>query len=98
LRNYEDLERLSFERASFENSHWVVRPILAGNTGSVRPLPVYSPSKPDKRIGYVSKATEPQVDQAIKAAQPWSATSAEERCRILNKAADLYEANTGELL
>ena len=56
-----------------------------------------SPSNPQDIVGYVALASAADVDHALDAARPWAPDEPKTRARILNRAADLYEANAGEL-
>jgi RHH-type proline utilization regulon transcriptional repressor/proline dehydrogenase/delta 1-pyrroline-5-carboxylate dehydrogenase len=58
--------------------------------------PVLNPSDLEDKVGQIQWATEAQARMAAQTAQPWAAAP-EERARILNAAADLYEAHYGEL-
>ena len=96
LRNFDDLEDFENARSRFKMYDWVTKPIICGATLPENPTPVFSPSNPEKRVGYVAKASPQMVEVALKSASSWTA-SAEERCDILNKTADLYEKNSGEI-
>ena len=97
LRNYDDVEAFHQARDEFKDHDWVAEPIVAGVNSPDKAVPVYSPNNLDERVGYVSRASMIQVDLALDGAESWSKTNSEERCTILNKAADLYEQNSGEI-
>jgi len=59
-------------------------------------VPVVNPARPGDVVGYVTQAAPVDVQAALAAAAPWAA-SAEERAAILNRAADLFEADFGRL-
>ena len=96
LRNFDDLENFANARSRFEMYNWVAKPIICGITWPEKPAPVFDPNNLEKRVGYVAEAAPQMVEVALKSATSWTA-SAEERCDILNKAADLYEKNSGEI-
>ena len=75
---------------------WVANPIICGSKWHEKSTPVFSPNNPEKRIGYVATASPQVVEVALKSASSWT-VSAEKRCDILNKAANLYEKNAGEI-
>lgn len=80
-------------------SYW---PWIAGQavtTDSSKPS--LNPSQPTQVIGQVGQAQIPQAEQAIKAAataiESWQHTPAQERVRLLHRAADLMEQRRHEL-
>ena len=96
LRNFDDLQDFEHARSRFRMYDWVAKPIICGLTWPEKLSPVFSPNDPEKRVGYVAKASPQMVEVALKSASNWTA-SAKKRCDILNKAADLYEKNAGEI-
>ena len=96
LRNFDDLQDFEHARSRFRMYDWVAKPIICGLTWPEKLSPVFSPNDPEKRVGYVAKASPHMVEVALKSASNWTA-SAKKRCDILNKAADLYEKNAGEI-
>lgn len=97
LRNFDDLDAFHMERDKFKNHEWITTPMISGAGGADEPSPVYSPSDPTHRVGFVAKASLAQVEDALNFARNWGATSPIERSVFLNKAADLYEKNAGEI-
>ena len=97
MRNTVDLEKYLNVRAPFENHQWDVKPLIAGATASELSTPVYSPNNAKDCIGSVTHASLAEVDCALTAAQSWDTPTAQERSKVLNKAADLYEENAGEI-
>ncbi|MBZ9965535.1 bifunctional proline dehydrogenase/L-glutamate gamma-semialdehyde dehydrogenase PutA [Mesorhizobium sp. BR1-1-2] len=90
-----DKERTAFAGAS----RWHAKPITrAAGYGEQRP--VVNPARPSEMVGTVSEATAKQVVTAVRIAveaQPaWAKRPVAERAAILNRAADLYEANAVE--
>ena len=89
------LSRIEQARAPWHNHSWHAAPLIAGEPAPEAPEDVINPSDLTL-VGQVSPASAADVEQALAAAQPWDAPAAE-RAAALNKAADLYEENFGEL-
>ena len=96
------LSEIAARMDTVSRREWVAGPMvggreLAGPTASIR-----NPASLGDVVGTVAAATSQQVALAIDAAstaQPgWDATQAAERAAMLERAADLYEANLPELL
>ncbi|AZO14110.1 bifunctional proline dehydrogenase/L-glutamate gamma-semialdehyde dehydrogenase PutA [Mesorhizobium sp. M2A.F.Ca.ET.043.05.1.1] len=87
-------------RAEFAGAdRWHARPVTrAGGYG--KPRQIVNPAKPDEVVGTVHEAAAKQVATAVRIAvdaQPaWAKRPVAERAAILNRAADLYEANAPE--
>lgn len=87
-------------RAAFAGpDRWHAKPITrAAGYGKLRPI--VNPAKPSEVVGTVSEAAAKQVATAVRfavEAQPaWAKRPVAERAAILNRAADLYEANAVE--
>ncbi len=71
-------------------------PLIAGKLSKTSPDPVLNPANPDDTVGHVTWATTADVDTALTGAKPWMAPTSE-RAKILNRAADLYEENFGQI-
>ncbi|WP_421912629.1 bifunctional proline dehydrogenase/L-glutamate gamma-semialdehyde dehydrogenase PutA [Mesorhizobium sp.] len=78
---------------------WHAKPITRA-AGYGKPRPVVNPAKPSEVVGTVHEAAAKQVATAVRIAveaQPaWARRPVSERSAILNRAADLYEANAVE--
>ncbi|MET2826363.1 bifunctional proline dehydrogenase/L-glutamate gamma-semialdehyde dehydrogenase PutA [Mesorhizobium shangrilense] len=78
---------------------WHAKPITRA-AGYGKPRPVLNPAKPAEVVGTVHEAVAKQVATAVRIAveaQPaWAKRPVSERSAILNRAADLYEANAVE--
>jgi RHH-type proline utilization regulon transcriptional repressor/proline dehydrogenase/delta 1-pyrroline-5-carboxylate dehydrogenase len=97
LHNDDDLEAIEAARSPFKTHQWnVVSQTVSAPTGT-ETVRVLNPADHTDLVGIVSEANDADVDAAIANATDWSQASADERARILNKAADLYEENFGEL-
>jgi len=70
--------------------------IINGKTMSGDTQPVKSPSNHDVIVGHASKATPEQVEEALRVAtngkQTWGRLPVEERAAIMDRAAELFEA------
>ena len=96
LHHTPTLDRIEAARDGFRSHHWFAQPLLAGDAHPEAEEPVVNPALPEDRPGSVAPASTTDAELALAAAAPWQAR-AEERKRILNAAADLYEENYGEL-
>ncbi len=106
LRNPCDLKAFLSARDGFKAHQWTAESVLANTSRSAdaaapvkspKPRAVFSPSDLDECIGYTNDATLAQVDVALDNATSWKDASAQQRARVLCKAADLYEQNAGEI-
>ena len=97
VHNEDDLAEIDAARTPFKTKTWKVSPLIAGDLEGEVPSATVNPANPDEIVGHVSEATLKDVDTAISAAKTWENISAQSRAIILNKAADLYEENFGEL-
>ena len=96
LRDRPTLERVEAARGAFHDHQWSAAPLVAADAPHGAAEALVNPAKPSDTVGHVTWATSETVAAAANAARPWDATP-EERARILNKAADLYEAHYGEI-
>ena len=94
LRDIPTIEHMDAARVPYQTSQWHAAPLLAGEASPYKPEPVDNPALPGDLPGTVATASSADVHTALEAARPWQA-SPEERCAVLNKAADLYEAHFG---
>ncbi|MCC0069010.1 MAG: bifunctional proline dehydrogenase/L-glutamate gamma-semialdehyde dehydrogenase PutA [Rhodobacteraceae bacterium] len=89
------LARIDAARAPFETRAFAAAPILAATASKGTAKPVLNPAT-GAAVGEVTDATAADVDAALAAARPWAAAQPE-RAAILNRAADLYEADFGPI-
>lgn len=89
------LARIEDARAPWRTHQWQAGPLLAGEAQPDAAKDVTSPTDLSV-VGSVSQCSQADIDLALSAAAPWDAP-AEERAAVLNRAADLYEENFGEL-
>ena len=83
-------------RATFRSHEWQAAPLLARSAKPQKPITTVSPSDQSDTVGQVQNASLQDVDTAVAGAAVWDAPL-DTRRAVLNKAADLYEANFGEL-
>ena len=96
LTHQPTLDAIEAARAPYASHQWAAAPLLAGKPQPQEPERVENPADPADSPGTVAWASEADIETALAAAKPWDAT-ATERAKILNKVADLYEENYGEV-
>ncbi len=96
LRHQPTLDAIEAARAPFASQQWQAEPILAGTSDPQPPEKVANPADPADLPGTAAWASAADVETALAAAKPWDAPAAE-RAEILNRVADLYEENYGEI-
>ncbi|NIZ60019.1 bifunctional proline dehydrogenase/L-glutamate gamma-semialdehyde dehydrogenase [Sedimentitalea sp. CY04] len=89
------LDLIEKARAPWASHGWNAAPLLTQDASPLAPESVINPSDLTS-VGQVSPASESDVACALTAATLWDAP-ASTRAAALNKAADLYEENYGEL-
>ncbi|WP_435659814.1 bifunctional proline dehydrogenase/L-glutamate gamma-semialdehyde dehydrogenase PutA [Leisingera caerulea] len=89
------LAKIEEARAPWRSRQWQAGPLLAGDAQPEAAKDVTSPTDLSA-VGTVSQCSPEDIELALALAEPWEAPAAE-RAAILNKAADLYEENYGEL-
>ncbi|MCD1633518.1 bifunctional proline dehydrogenase/L-glutamate gamma-semialdehyde dehydrogenase PutA [Martelella mediterranea] len=83
-------------RGRFETHQWHAAPLIAAEAPAGETASVPNPARTHDVVGSVTWATAQTVDAACAAARPWDADAATRRA-VLEKAADLYEQNFGEI-
>ena len=96
LTHQPTLDRIEAARDAFRAHHWYARPLLSGDEDPEGDEALTNPANPADHPGSVAPASAADVERALASAAPWQAPAAE-RSRILNAAADLYEAHFGEV-
>ncbi len=96
LKHRPTLDLIENARAPFAGHQWAAAPILAGKAQPLPAREVINPADPADTVGTVAPASPKDIETALAQAAPWQA-SASERARVLNKVADLYEENFGEI-
>jgi RHH-type proline utilization regulon transcriptional repressor/proline dehydrogenase/delta 1-pyrroline-5-carboxylate dehydrogenase len=96
LRDPRDLADFDAGRAEFRTAHWVVGPMIVGMVQGGATHVVVNPADAGDVVGEVRFASPADVAAAQAAARVWDAPVAT-RATVLKRAADLYEANAGEI-
>ena len=96
LHDLDDLQAIDEARAPYQTKRWDAKPLLVSTLNGGDVLDVVNPTNPADFVGTIQYCSPADIDHAIKAAQPWR-VPAQKRANALQKAADLYEANFGEL-
>ena len=100
--DHAELEALAVEMAAAAGRDWQAGPIVGGKRLNGDKHGVFYPANHKQRVGQVEYAGAEQVVAAVDAASEaypgWDRTPAGERAACLDRAADLYAANAGELL
>jgi RHH-type proline utilization regulon transcriptional repressor/proline dehydrogenase/delta 1-pyrroline-5-carboxylate dehydrogenase len=95
LTDAADLAAIEAARAPHKEALFEAAPILAGRAAGALRHEVRNPAT-GERVGFVTYASEADVDTALRLAEPWAAAPAE-RAEVLRRAADLYEADFGAI-
>ncbi|PZX15970.1 L-proline dehydrogenase /delta-1-pyrroline-5-carboxylate dehydrogenase [Palleronia aestuarii] len=90
------LDRIEAARAPFRDARFEAGPLLAVDPAPDAAASVKNPADPGDTVGEVRAASAEDAKVALDAAETWDATP-EERARMLNAAADLYEENFGQI-
>ncbi len=96
LRDPRDLADFDGARDVFRAAHWAAGPVIAGAAVGGATHDVRNPADPGDVVGQVTWADPADVATAQAAARLWDAPVAE-RAAVLERAADLFEANAGEI-
>ncbi len=87
---------------SAADTTWHGAPVVGGTAGTGAARAVRDPANLDRVVGTVVEADASTVDRALAAAKigfrDWSRTPAEQRAAVLDRAADLIEAERTELM
>jgi RHH-type proline utilization regulon transcriptional repressor/proline dehydrogenase/delta 1-pyrroline-5-carboxylate dehydrogenase len=102
LADEEDIVLFEEAREAFKLRQWSVGPMIASQDGmspknNDDALDIINPAIPHDKVGEVLHASIDDVELAISSAKSWKTTTALERKNILDRAADLYEENAGEI-
>ncbi|WP_135448971.1 bifunctional proline dehydrogenase/L-glutamate gamma-semialdehyde dehydrogenase PutA [Tabrizicola caldifontis] len=95
LTDAADLAAIEAARTPFVAVQFEAAPRLAGRVAGGQQLPVLNPATGEV-VGHVTVAGQPDVDTALRLAEPWSA-AAPERATVLKRAADRLEADFGRI-
>ncbi|WP_435259542.1 bifunctional proline dehydrogenase/L-glutamate gamma-semialdehyde dehydrogenase PutA [Thioclava sp. FR2] len=89
------LAQIETARADHADRVFEAAPMLAGRAAGALRHEVKNPAT-GARVGFVTDASVADVDTALRLAEPWAAAPAE-RAEVLNRVADLYEAEYGAI-
>lgn len=92
-----DIFEINEARQEFRHQQWEAKPITVVPFASGITETLTNPADPTDIVGTVTLATANDAAEAASAANTWEDVSAEERAKFLRRAADLYEAEFGEL-
>ncbi len=95
LAEPDGLAEFEAARAPFRQSQWQAAPLLAEPSTGGTPMPVENPAVGGDVPGTVIEASAEDVEAALAAARVWD-SPAKTRADVLLRAADLYEAHSGE--
>ncbi|WHU42888.1 trifunctional transcriptional regulator/proline dehydrogenase/L-glutamate gamma-semialdehyde dehydrogenase [Pseudomonas fulva] len=102
MANEHRLASLSCAMLATANNDWKASPLLACTASDSAATPVLNPADHRDVVGHVQEATVADVDNAIQcalnAAPIWQATPPAERAAILERTADLMEAEIQPLM
>ena len=96
IEHAQTLSTVEHDRNVWRAHQWHAAPLLAGAPAPETAIDVANPALPGDIPGTVSFASPADVETALSAATPWAADRTT-RAAVLNRAADLFEANYGEL-
>ncbi len=96
LHSETDITNIEQAREPFQHHRWTARPLLAKPFSGDVVSDVTNPANPHDVVGTVIDASKKDVRSAITNNEPWN-IPASIRAVTLNKAADLFEENFGEL-
>lgn len=94
---------LALRLAEFKTASWRAAPLVGGEAQEgARAVTVHEPADRRRAVGDVRVASDAERARAVALAvavqEEWDATDAAERSSMLERAADLYEANDAELM
>ncbi|MTI16324.1 bifunctional proline dehydrogenase/L-glutamate gamma-semialdehyde dehydrogenase PutA [Rhodobacteraceae bacterium RKSG542] len=85
----------------WDKHEWEARPLIAGTVKGTEPEAVFNPASHEDKVGTLVNAQVEDLYTALAAAtanaSEWSSLSTAQRAVVLNRIADLYEENAGEL-
>jgi RHH-type proline utilization regulon transcriptional repressor/proline dehydrogenase/delta 1-pyrroline-5-carboxylate dehydrogenase len=96
LRHLPTLAEISKAMDPFHATTWDVAPLLAGKTFSSEATPCSNPAHGSETLGTSRACSQRDIETALSTATVWNA-SPQERRKVLQKAADLYEEHSGEI-
>ncbi|MGI9350425.1 MAG: bifunctional proline dehydrogenase/L-glutamate gamma-semialdehyde dehydrogenase PutA [Rhizobiaceae bacterium] len=98
ITDFVDVSEIENARAKFRENIWKAAPLIGeGRVFGSEALEIRNPADHRDKVGSVTEAVAKDIETALACAKNWEDVAAEDRARILNRAADLYEDNFGEL-
>ncbi len=91
-----DIRQINSDREKFSSCKWEASPRIAGEPRDGVVVELLNPANHLDKVGTITQASEADVETALAKGHAWQSSSPEERAAILNRAADLYEANAAE--
>jgi RHH-type proline utilization regulon transcriptional repressor/proline dehydrogenase/delta 1-pyrroline-5-carboxylate dehydrogenase len=98
LNNASTVRELELARERFAQHHWQVEPLLGCESEGGEQRSLFNPADPRDRVGRVVEASTADCEQALACARDWDNAGVQLRAFTLRRAADLFEANSGELM
>ncbi|WP_171133233.1 MULTISPECIES: bifunctional proline dehydrogenase/L-glutamate gamma-semialdehyde dehydrogenase PutA [unclassified Ruegeria] len=95
LHHTPTLDLIDAARMPFQDRTWQAGPLVSVQSQPGPKHPVVNPALPQDQPGTVAAARAEDIELALASASPWRAPAAD-RAKVLNTAADLYEAHFGE--
>ncbi len=96
LLNERDLATYQNERQRFARTQWQASPTTLSAEDTETGQKIVNPADPSDTVGTVIDAGEKSLAAALDCAEPWD-VGVDARADILRRAADHFEANSGEL-
>ncbi|MGH1577659.1 bifunctional proline dehydrogenase/L-glutamate gamma-semialdehyde dehydrogenase PutA [Planktotalea sp.] len=96
LSHRQDLERIEQARAPFAAHVWSAQSVISAQSSGGETQKKLNPNTSDEIVSEITLASAEQIEAALEGAKIWNAP-AQERRDVLLRAADLYEANYGEI-
>ncbi len=97
LHDMNDISEINASRDVFKNHEWIVGPKIISKVNGIEKIIIRNPANYKDIVGSVIYADKNDAINAINHARNWNNCSQSERSCILDKAANLYEENFGEL-
>jgi RHH-type proline utilization regulon transcriptional repressor/proline dehydrogenase/delta 1-pyrroline-5-carboxylate dehydrogenase len=98
LNNGSVVRELDAARERFRQTQWEAEPLLPGVVRRELPREIRNPANPDDLVGIAYEASADTAARAVELVSDWAGTGAHQRALALRRAADLFEANVGELM
>ncbi|MDP5069337.1 MAG: L-glutamate gamma-semialdehyde dehydrogenase, partial [Congregibacter sp.] len=102
LNNGDTVRELTLARERFTTHRWQAEPLLAcdieAGSDIKKGRDISNPANARDFVGFCIEATKADCEHALAAARDWNDAGAAQRAFTLRRAADLFEANTGELM